>query len=66
MNAKISDSPILMLNIFRLIGGENLMYQSREDFPADKFAFFHNLFFDIARRTFSLMTSFALKKKNAY
>ena len=29
------------------------MYQSREDFPADKFAFFHNLFFDIDRRTFS-------------
>ena len=40
MNAKISDSPILMLTIFWLIGGGNLMYQSREDFPADKFAFF--------------------------
>ena len=53
MNAKISYSPILMLNIFRLIGGGNLMYQSREDVPADKFAFFHNLFFDIDRRTFS-------------
>lgn len=47
MNAKISYSPILMLNIFRLIGGGNLMYQSREDFPAD------NPFFDIDRRTFS-------------
>ena len=52
MNAKISYSPILMLNIFWLIGGGNLMYQSREDFPADKFAFFHNPFFDIDRRTF--------------
>ena len=53
MNAKISYSPILMLNIFWLIGWGNLMYQSREDFPADKFAFFHNLSFDIDRRTFS-------------
>lgn len=53
MNAKISYSPILMLNIFWLIGGGNFMYQSREDFPADKFAFFHSLSFDIDRRTFS-------------
>ena len=45
MNAKISDSPILMLDIFRLIGGENLMYQSREDFPADSLPFFIICFF---------------------
>ena len=29
MNAKISDSPILMLNIFQLIGGGNLISQEK-------------------------------------